>query len=57
MAKSLNLKVFADGVETKEQLEFLKEEECDYYQGYYFAKPISANEIIQLLKKEEKCVE
>ena len=57
MAKSLNLKVLAEGVETKEQLEFLKEEECDYYQGYYFAKPISANEIIQLLKKEEKCVE
>lgn len=57
MAKSLNLKVLAEGVETKEQLEFLKEEECDYYQGYYFAKPISADEIIQLLKKEEKCVE
>ncbi|MDY0321662.1 MAG: EAL domain-containing protein [Arcobacteraceae bacterium] len=56
MAKTLNLKVLAEGVETKEQLEFLRNEGCDYYQGYYFSKPISALEFIELLKKDNECV-
>lgn len=56
MAKTLNLKVLAEGVETKEQLEFLRNEGCDYYQGYYFSKPVSAMEFIELLKKDNECV-
>ena len=50
MGKSLNLKVVAEGVETKEQYEFLKQRDCDIIQGYYFAKPMSEDEFIALLK-------
>ena len=40
MSKALGLKVIAEGVETREQLEKLKELECDQVQGYYYSKPI-----------------
>ena len=52
MAHSLDLKVVAEGVETKEQLLVLKERKCDYIQGYYFSKPLPADEIEKLLEKE-----
>lgn len=39
-AHSLNLNVIAEGVETAEQLEFLKNQGCNHYQGYYFGKPV-----------------
>ncbi|MBU3131182.1 EAL domain-containing protein [Clostridium gasigenes] len=42
MSKALGVKVIAEGVETKEQLEKLKELECDQVQGYYYSKPIKA---------------
>ncbi len=51
MARNLGLKVLAEGVETKEQLQFLKEQGCDEVQGYYFSKPLSAEEIQPLLKR------
>ena len=40
LIKALNLKVVAEGVETKEQFEKLSKAGCDYYQGYYFSKPV-----------------
>ncbi|HUS12970.1 MAG TPA: EAL domain-containing protein [Pyrinomonadaceae bacterium] len=44
LAHSLKLTVVAEGVETKEQLEFLRAHVCDEMQGYYFARPMSAKE-------------
>ena len=50
LAHSLDLKVIAEGVETEQQLEFLREYECDEVQGYLFSKPVSADIFTQLLK-------
>lgn len=51
MAKELNIKSLAEGVETQEQLDFLKSKGCDYIQGYYFSKPLDANLFTQFLIK------
>jgi len=45
LAHNLHKEVIAEGVETKEQLEFLKTHQCDISQGYYFSKPLPADEI------------
>lgn len=52
LAKSLNLITIAEGVETKEQLKFLREEGCDVIQGYYFSKPVSKEDIMKMLKEK-----
>ena len=54
MAHSMDLKVVAEGVETKEQLSILKEKKCDYIQGYYFSKPLQLKEIEKLLARNLK---
>lgn len=46
LAKKLKLKVVAEGVKTKEQLDFLKKNQCDEVQGYYFSKPIESEHFI-----------
>jgi diguanylate cyclase (GGDEF)-like protein len=51
MARSLNIKVVAEGVETEEQLEFLSSLQCDEVQGYLFSPPVSASELTRLLKE------
>jgi diguanylate cyclase (GGDEF)-like protein/PAS domain S-box-containing protein len=51
MAKSLNLKVIAEGVEEEAQMSFLRSHRCDEIQGYYFSKPISADEVKHALRK------
>jgi EAL domain-containing protein (putative c-di-GMP-specific phosphodiesterase class I) len=50
MAHSLDLKVIAEGVETQQQLAFLRAHECDSMQGYYFSKPVPADVLGKLLR-------
>lgn len=45
MAQSLKMSVIAEGVETNAQLDFLKQQGCDYYQGYLYSKPLPVTEI------------
>ena len=52
IARLLEVPAIAEGVETKEQMELLKELGCDVIQGYYFSKPLSAEDFRMLLKEE-----
>lgn len=49
LAHNLRLTVVAEGVETDEQLQYLREQRCDYLQGYLFSRPLPASEIEGLL--------
>ncbi len=51
MALTLNIKVIAEGVETSEQLAFLRSQSCTAMQGYYFCKPLPAEDFAQLLRQ------
>lgn len=51
LAKGLDLRTIAEGVETVGQLELLRSEGCDEAQGYYFSHPLSADEIVRFLPK------
>jgi diguanylate cyclase (GGDEF)-like protein/PAS domain S-box-containing protein len=51
LADGLNLRVIAEGVETEEQLEFLRAHHCREVQGYYFSKPLPAAELEALVLK------
>ena len=50
MAKGLNLIIIAEGVETKEQVDYLAENEVRYLQGWYFSKAVSVDKIKQLIQ-------
>ncbi len=53
MAHSLELKVIAEGVEIKEQNDYLKNKNCDFIQGYYYSKPISYKKLQNFLNNNK----
>ncbi|UZW66215.1 bifunctional diguanylate cyclase/phosphodiesterase [Priestia flexa] len=55
LAQGLNMKVIAEGVETRAQLSFLEENDCPFIQGYIFSKPVCIEQAIIYLKA--KCLE
>ncbi len=50
MCHTIGLRVIAEGVENEAQLRFLKEQNCDFVQGYYFAKPMPESEFVEYLQ-------
>ena len=53
LAKRLNMHCIAEGVETKEQLNYLVAKNCHYIQGYLYSRPVSAQEIMKMLMIDE----
>ena len=53
----MDLSVVAEGVETRQQLERLMKADCDYVQGYYFARPMPRNEFEELLRNGHTAME
>ena len=53
MAQQLKLRVVAEGVETKEQLDFLQSHNCDEVQGYYFSPPMKSEEFEEVLLRQK----
>ena len=51
LARSLEMRTVAEGVEIKEQVDFLAEQQCDMIQGYYYAKPMPGQDYEQKMKK------
>jgi EAL domain-containing protein (putative c-di-GMP-specific phosphodiesterase class I) len=51
MGKTLSLTVVAEGVETQDQWDFLRDHICDEMQGFYFSKPIAPDQFADLLRK------
>ncbi len=47
LAKKLDMKIVAEGIESREQVDFLTEQECDLIQGYFFAKPMPVAEFVE----------
>jgi diguanylate cyclase (GGDEF)-like protein/PAS domain S-box-containing protein len=51
MATNLNLRIVAEGVETRAQMAFLRKQECDQLQGYYLSRPLRAPQVLPLIRK------
>jgi len=54
MARSLDMKTVAEGVETEQQLRFMAEHECDSVQGYYFSRPLPVGAMSELLLEDRR---
>ena len=57
MGRSLELRVIAEGVETWEQADFLQRNGCDEVQGYFYGKPMTAEDFASLMEREAYCIE
>ena len=57
LGHNLNLKVVAEGVETREQLDMLKAMECDAYQGFLNSRPLPPAELADRLKKDQETID
>lgn len=53
MAHEIGIKTVAEGVETEEQVSFLRQSGCDYIQGYYYSKPLPEEEFVEFLEKAD----
>jgi len=53
MAHSLDLRVIAEGVETAAQAQLLREKGCDEMQGFFFSRPLSGDDFVRLLQKDD----
>lgn len=51
LAHNLGMRIVAEGVETEEQLEYLRARQCDLAQGYYFSRPVSADAAIEFIRR------
>ena len=52
MIKSMHMELICEGVETNVQATMLEHMGCDYFQGYYFSKPVSADAFLDLLARD-----
>jgi diguanylate cyclase (GGDEF)-like protein/PAS domain S-box-containing protein len=57
LAHNLNMRVIAEGVETREQVRFLTERGCDEMQGYYFSRPVNAEAFTALLRERRNLLD
>ena len=53
MAHEIGIKTVAEGVETEEQVSFLRQSGCDYIQGYYYSKPLPEEEFVEFLERAD----
>ena len=53
MAHEIGIKTVAEGVETEEQVSFLRQSGCDYIQGYYYSKPLPEEEFVEFLEQAD----
>jgi sensor c-di-GMP phosphodiesterase-like protein len=53
MAHELGKKAIAEGVEERSQVDFLKNNECDYVQGFYYSEPLPMEEFVAFIEKQD----
>lgn len=57
MAKGMDIRVVAEGVETEQHARYLAQLECDYAQGFYYSRPLSKDNLLIYLKKQAPFIE